>query len=264
MKIGFIGVGNMAQALIHGMRTAHADWQLFGFDVYAPSLERAAANDGLVALESAAAVVEKADIVVLAVKPQQYDSLLKEVSTRISKEQVIVTIAIGFDIARTQSYFAQPMKIVRAMPNTPALIGQGVSGLSYSTAVTDAEQEMVRAMFASCGTVVDISEAEFNIFGAVAGSLPAYVYIMTEALADAAVQYGLGRAASYQIISQAIAGSAAMVNATNIHPAQLKDQVCSPNGTTIAAVDALEREGFRHALMAAVQACMARTEELDK
>ncbi|WP_171014996.1 pyrroline-5-carboxylate reductase [Culicoidibacter larvae] len=264
MKIGFIGVGNMAQALIHGMRIEHAEWQLFGFDIYAPSLERAAANDGLIALSSAAEVIEKVDIVVLAIKPQQYDGLLKEISSSIRKEQIIVTIAIGFDIARTQSYFAEPMKIVRAMPNTPALIGQGVTGVSFSEAVTDAEHDAARTMFASCGTVVDITEAEFNIFGAVAGSLPAYVYIMTEALADAAVQYGLGRAASYEIISQAISGSAAMVNATNMHPAQLKDQVCSPNGTTIAAVDALEREGFRHALMAAVQACMTRTKELDK
>ncbi len=266
MKIGFIGAGNMASAIIKGMVTAKTTAPR---NIYVTDLEEDKVQSlqkiGIQAAKGNSAVVEQSDIVVIGVKPHIYPAVLQEISAVSGIEnKVLVSIAPGLSIQYIKSFFNAEVKIVRTMPNTPALIGEGMTVTSYAHPVTAGEFEAVNEMFKSVGEVQAISEQYMNEVVAVNGSSPAYVYMMIEAMADAAVMRGIARDVAYKMASQAVAGAAKMVLETGMHPGQLKDMVCSPGGTTIQAVYRLEKNGFRSSLMEAMEQCTERAIELGK
>ena len=253
MKLGFIGCGNMAKAMISGiLKGKLVDAQdVAAFDVYQSAVDAAQKEMGIKALASADDVVSFADIVVLAVKPQFYADVINGIKDKVGQNHVIVTIAPGQTLAKLQGMFGKPVKIVRAMPNTPALVGEGMSALCRSETVTEEELKTVRSLFDSFGKTETVAEYMMDA-----------VVMLIEAMADAAVMGGLPRSAAYTFAAQAVLGSAKMVLETGKHPGELKDMVCSPAGTTIEAVKVLEKDGFRSALIEAMDACIKKSKSL--
>ena len=264
MKLGFIGCGNMAKAMISGiLKGKRVDAQdVAALDVYQSAVDAAQKEMGIKALASADDVVSFADIVVLAVKPQFYADVINGIKDKVGQNHVIVTIAPGQTLAKLQGMFGKPVKIVRTMPNTPALVGEGMSALCRSETVTEEELKTVRSLFDSFGKTETVAEYMMDAVVAVAGSSPAYIFMLIEAMADAAVMGGLPRSAAYTFAAQAVLGSAKMVLETGKHPGELKDMVCSPAGTTIEAVKVLEKDGFRSALIEAMDACIKKSKSL--
>lgn len=264
LKIGFIGTGNMGSAMIAGIKKAHPTAQLYATDPNQAKLQAVAQQYHIESCSSLLAIAKTSHYIVVAVKPQSYDTVLTELRPHLTTQQIVITIAVGYLLSRAMHYLGHQTKIVRSMPNIPALVGAGMSAIVTNKNITDEEKKQSQTIFASFGKVLSLDEKYFDIFSAISGSLPAYICMMIEALSDAAVRHGLPRTQSYEVISQAILGSAKWVQVSGQHPALLKDQVCSPGGTTIAAVAALEKGGLRNTLNNAVNASMVRTKELSK
>lgn len=255
-KIGFIGMGNMGYAILKGLLKVYSNDSIIITDADRDKMNRVGGETSVKLAESNAECAKQAKYVVLAVKPQYYESVLDNISSEITRETVIISIAPGFTIDQLKEKLGADKRIVRAMPNTPALLGEGMTGVSYDEALFDEEEkETIRSFFTSFGRMQLVEERLINAVVCVSGSSPAYVYMFIEALADSAVKYGLPRATAYEMAAQTVLGSAKMVLETGIHPGALKDQVCSPGGTTIAAVSALEEHGFRSAVIKAADAC---------
>lgn len=266
MKIGFIGVGNMASAIIKGIIDAKIvdSGNIFASDLDNEKLKKLK-ELGVRISQSNLDLVCDSDIIIVAVKPNVYPSVLKEMAGVDGiQNKIIVSIAPGLSIQFLKSFFKCSVKIVRTMPNTPALIGEGMTVTCYQEPVTQEEFKMVNHIFRSVGAVETMSEKHMNQVVAVNGSSPAYVYMMIEAMADAAVMRGIPRNVAYTLAAQSVAGAAKMVLETGEHPGKLKDMVCSPGGTTIQAVYQLEKSGFRSALMKAMEKCTEKAIELGK
>jgi pyrroline-5-carboxylate reductase len=204
------------------------------------------------------------DILVLAVKPNMYSSVIEEIKSVVKEDVVIVTIAAGISISFIEKAFGRKIKVVRTMPNTPALVGEGVSAICHNDKITNEEQDEIVCIFKSFGTAELIDEKLMDAVPAVSGSSPAYVYMFIEALADGAVRDGIPRDKAYKMAAQAVLGAAKMVLETDVHPGKLKDNVCSPGGTTIEAVYTLEKNNFRGTVMEAMKACTDKTKEMSK
>ena len=200
-----------------------------------------------------------AQILVLAVKPQFYEQVIGEIKDAVNEEAVVLSIAPGKTLAWLEERFGRPLKYVRAMPNTPAQVGAGMAGISPCERVTEQELQAVQGIFRAFGRAEIVPEHLLDVVTGVSGSAPAYVFLFIEALADAAVAGGMPRAQAYTFAAQAVMGSARMALETGLHPAQLKDMVCSPGGTTIEAVRVLEEKGFRSAVIEAVLACIEKS-----
>ena len=204
-----------------------------------------------------------ADYVVLAVKPQYYDAVLSDIKDTVTKEKIIISIAPSVTIQDLKEKLGQDRRIVRAMPNTPALVGMGVTGVCYEAErFSEEERDTISQFFESFGSMELVEERLMNAVVCVSGSSPAYVYMFIEALADSAVKYGLPRDTAYRMAARTVMGSAEMVLETGEHPGKLKDMVCSPGGTTIAAVSALEECGFRNAVIKAADACFKKCTDM--
>lgn len=256
-SIGFIGMGNMGSAIMKGLLSHgfKAD-ALFFTDVDEAQREKATQETGVKGVPSNTECARRAAYLVLAVKPQYYGAVLQEIQPVVRAEQVIISIAPGKSIAYLKEALGQDKRIVRAMPNTPALLGEGMTGVCYQEEEFSAdEKEVIRRFFSSFGKMEVVEERLMDAVVCASGSSPAYVYLLIEALADGAVKCGLPRNKAYEMVAQTVLGSAKMVLETGKHPGELKDMVCSPGGTTIAAVAALEQWGFRNALMKATDAC---------
>lgn len=257
--IGFIGIGNMGYAMLNGARKNFEKEELTYTDVNQKRLEFIKEKTGIRYLQDCTTLVERCKYIVLAIKPQFYDTVLDNIKDKVRKEQVIISIAPGKTIESLKSKLGDDIRIVRAMPNTPALVNEGMSGICYSNNIfTEAEQSVVLKLFSSFGKYEIVSEQLMDAVVCASGSSPAYVYMFIEALADSAVKYGLPRDKAYTFVAQTVLGSAKMVLETGKHPAELKDQVCSPGGTTIAGVTALEEYGFRNAIMKASDSCFEK------
>lgn len=255
MKIGFIGGGNMGRAMIE------ASIKAFGIEniiVYAKSK-----NDSLKAefdiqiATDEATLAKVSDIIILATKPSCYDKILELIKSSI-KDQIIITIAPNFSLEMSERLLGKNTKIARAMPNTPASIKQGVSAICCNKNLNQNECKKVNEIFASFGLVFELEESKFAAFTAIAGSLPAYVFMFIEAVADGGVLNGISRKMAYDIIAASVAGSANLMLKSSKNPSVLKDEICSPSGTTIEAVKELENGGFRAALINAVDACVKK------
>ena len=258
-KVGFIGCGNMTSAIIGGLK-AHAGIdasEIIAADASETARAKAADALGICTTGTNTEVSTQADVLFLSVKPQFYETVIAEIQPTLPAGQIIVTIAPGKTLAWLGERLGQ-VKIVRTMPNTPALVGEGITGVCKNELVTEEEFTYVLKLLSSFGLAEAIPESLMDAVVSVSGSSPAYVFLFIEAMADAAVADGMPRAQAYKFAAQAVLGSAKMVLETGKHPAELKDMVCSPAGTTIEAVRVLEEKGFRGAVMDAMKACTAK------
>lgn len=264
MKIGFIGCGNMAKAMIGGIirNGLYQKDEIIAADHSEDAIKQAQAGLGVNIANSNCEVVEKAEIVVLSVKPQFYEAVIHEISSSVKPSQLIITIAPGKTLAWLGETFGKPVKVVRAMPNTPAMVGEGIAGLCCNELVTKAEMDTACSVFNAFGKGEVVPERLMDVVVSVSGSSPAYVFLFIEAMADAAVADGMPRAQAYTFAAQAVLGSAKMVLETGKHPGELKDMVCSPAGTTIEAVRVLEQKGFRSSVIEAMKACTEKSRSL--
>lgn len=255
-KTGFIGTGNMGYAILKGLLKIYSQDELMITDANKDKRKQVSQETGVAAAEDNETLAKSVKYIVLAVKPQYYGAVLKDIAPVVTKEQVIISIAPGITIDDLKKELGDDKRIVRAMPNTPALIGEGMTGVCYDRQLfTEEEEKEIHTFFSSFGKMRIVEECLINAVVCVSGSSPAYVYMFIEALADSAVKYGLPRDTAYEMAAQAVAGSAKMVLETGKHPGELKDMVCSPAGTTIEAVRVLEEKGFRSAVIEAMKAC---------
>lgn len=263
-RIGFIGAGQMATALANGFIRAGlttAD-RLLAADVAEGARQRFTASTGGTTTADNALVFDRSDLIVLAVKPQQMAGVAAGLRGKIDPSRLLVSIAAGIRLASLAEWFGQQLRIVRVMPNTPCLIGQGVCAYSLGQHATPEDGALVGQLLASLGSAWPVEEKLLDAVTGLAGSGPAFVYVIIEALSDAGVRIGLPRAMAAAMAAETVRGAAQMVLTTNEHPAVLKDRVASPGGTTIAGLKALESGGIRAALMAAVEAATQRSVEL--
>lgn len=263
-KLGFIGCGNMARAMMGGVLGAGLlkPAQVCASNRSAAALQEASEKLKICTVQSNLEAASNCEVLVLSVKPQQYPAVIAEIADAVPDETVIVTIAPGFTLNRLEELFGKKRKLVRTMPNTPALVREGMTAVCPGEAVTPEELENVRRLLDAFGRSEVVGENMMDAVVAVSGSSPAYVYMMIEAMADAAVMGGMPRAKAYAFAAQAVYGSAKMVLETGLHPGALKDMVCSPAGTTIEAVGVLEKEGFRSSVIEAMRACMNKSKSM--
>ena len=255
-KIGFIGMGNMGYAMLKGALTMVAPEEIIFSCPDMEKCKRISADTGVRYAESNAECANNAKYIVLAVKPQNYETVLRNIHDIVTEQHVIISIAPGITIDAIKKNLGANIRVVRAMPNTPALVGEGMTGISYNAPdFSFEERDQIEAFFNSFGKVVVVNENLMSGIVCASGSSPAYVYMFIEALADSVVKYGIPRQDAYKLVAQTVLGSAKMVLETGEHPAALKDKVCSPGGTTIQGVAALEECGFRNALMKATDKC---------
>jgi pyrroline-5-carboxylate reductase len=264
--VGFIGSGNMGQAMIGGIIKSGMveSGNIIVSDLDENKLDYILTEYKTQVTKDSVKLVEHADVIVLAVKPNIYEAVLNQIKEHIDDTKVIVSIAPGKTMEYFEGILGEKAKVVRAMPNTPALVGEGMAAICKNRNVTPAEMTFIRHIFESFGEAEEVNEYLFDSVTAVSGSSPAYVFMFIEALADGAVLGGMPRDKAYKFAAQAVLGSAKMVLETGKHPGELKDMVCSPGGTTIEAVAELEEKGLRNAVISAVKRCMKKSKEMSK
>ena len=264
--IGFIGGGNMASAIIGGLLSSGLSDKehIIASARTTKTVDRLKETYGIQASTENIEISSNADLLFLAVKPNMFADVIPEIRDTVKENAIIVSIAAGQPIDRIESLFGKPVKLIRVMPNTPALVGAAMSALCKNKNVTDEEIAEVQEIFNSFGESEVISEHLMDTVIGVSGSSPAYVYMFIEAMADAAVADVMPRTQAYKFAAQSVLGSAKMVLETGKHPGELKDAVCSPGGTTIEAVAALEKNGFRSAVIEAQRACVKKSIEMSK
>lgn len=266
MKIGFIGSGNMGSAIIGGIINAKIaePKSIIVSDINQSGLDLINNKYGVSVTTDNNKVAKEANILFLCIKPQVLYSVIDEIKNEISENTLVVSIVAGQSIESITNAFRSKIKLIRVMPNTPALVGAGMAALTPNENVLPEETDIVLDIFNSFGKGEVVSEHLMDAVTAVSGSSPAYVFMMIEAMADAAVIGGMPRNQAYTFAAQAVMGSAKMVIETGKHPAELKDMVCSPAGTTIDAVAILERDGFRNSIIEAMKGCINKSKELGK
>lgn len=262
-QIGFIGMGNMGYAMLKGALNEFSSSEIIFACPDKARCEAVSNETGVQSVDSNAECANNAKYIILAVKPQMYDTVLKNIHDIVTDEHVIISIAPGISIESVTNSLGGAVRVVRAMPNTPALVGEGMTGVSYdSKSFTLEEREVIHRFFKSFGRMNVLPENLMSAVTCASGSSPAYVFMFIEALADSVVQYGMPRNKAYEMVAQTVLGAAKMVLETEEHPAQLKDNVCSPGGTTIKAVAALEENGMRNALIQATNACYEKCTQI--
>ncbi|GHT41440.1 pyrroline-5-carboxylate reductase [Planctomycetales bacterium] len=265
-KIGFIGTGHMARALAQGFLKTHTltSEQLFGFDVNPEAAQRYVAQTGGKSVDSIKELVASSDVVFIAVKPQQMGEVLRSLGSLRAHgfNPLWVTIAAGMPIKTYLKDIGNTARLIRVMPNAPCLVGAGVSGFCVSEGTTPNDVKLATDLLNTVGIAVQFPERQLDAVAGLSGSGPAYVYLMIEALADGGVKMGLSREHALELATHTVFGSAKVVLETGTHPGVLKDKVCSPRGTTISGIHALERSAFRSTVIDAVEAATKRSKEI--
>lgn len=263
-KIGFIGCGNMGSAMVGGLVNS-------GFSSPSNIIVSTRTEESAKLIQEKynvnvttnnEEVVKNSDVIFLAVKPNMYAKVIGELRKDLLQEKLIITIAAGITISDMEALISDKARIIRTMPNTPALVGEGMSAICPNNNVLYEELKLVIDMYNSFGECVELEEKDFHGFIALCGSSPAYVFIFIEAMADAAVKLGMPRKKAYRMAAQSVLGSAKMVLDTEQHPGELKDMVCSPSGTTIDAVVELEKQGFRNSIIEAMIKCADKSKSM--
>lgn len=255
-KVGFLGAGKMAAALASGFIKAglvRGD-EIIASDLYQGARDQFKSATGCTVTAFNPDVVEKAKIIFVAVKPDQVNDVLKEISPKFTEKHLLVSIAAGVTLARLESNLPPGSKVIRVMPNTPALVGESASGFGLGKNASGEDAALVTKYLSSVGVAMQVKETLLDAVTGLSGSGPAYAYLMIEALSDGGVAAGLPRETSTKLAAQTLLGAAKMVLETGLHPGALKDMVTSPGGTTIEGVHQLEKGGVRAALMNAVRA----------
>ncbi|MDR3567276.1 MAG: pyrroline-5-carboxylate reductase [Syntrophobacteraceae bacterium] len=265
-SIGFIGGGNMAEALIRGLISASlfSAERVFAFDVLYSRLEYLKKEFAIHGSKDIAELARSSSIIVLAVKPQSISDVLDTLSGHLLHKPLILSIAAGVALGTLEKRLPEKTAIVRVMPNAPALVQQAASALSRGRAVSQDQMEMSLALFRAVGKAVEIDEKLMNAVTGLSGSGPAYVLLMIEALIDSGVLMGLPRQAAKELVVQTVAGTCRLLETSGKHPAELRDVVTSPGGTTIHGLQVLESYSTRAAFMECVEAATKRSEELGK
>lgn len=264
--VGFIGSGNMGRAIMGGMIAAglYAPSQILASAKTKETVEKIEKELGIVVTTDNTEVARKADILFLAVKPGVFATVIPQIRDVCKEGQVVVSIAAGQTLASITDLFGRQIKLVRSMPNTPALVGEAMSAVTPNEKISPEELQEVMAIFESFGKAEIVPETMMDAVVGVSGSSPAYVYMFIEAMADAAVADGMPRKQAYKFAAQSVLGAAKMVLETGEHPGVLKDAVCSPGGTTIAAVAELEKSGLRSSVIEAQRACVQKSRDMSK
>lgn len=262
-KLGIIGAGNMSTAIINGVILSDI---LKPSDIFVSDIDTKKLSElkkfKINIENSNIELAKNCDVIILAVKPTIYETVLNEIKEFNNK--IFVSIAPGISISFIKEILGENAKVVRTMPNTPSMVQMGMTVLCYKKPVTKDEFDSVLEIFNAIGLTQELDEKLLNSVVAVNGSSPAYVYMMIEAMADAACKNGIPRDIAYKLSAQSVMGSAKMVLETKEHPARLKDNVCSPGGTTIEAVNCLEEKGFRASIIEAMDKCTKKANMLSK
>jgi len=263
MKLGFLGCGKMATALVGGVVEAGVcpAKSVFVYDCVPVASAALAQKTGVTVAVDAAELVATVEAIVLCVKPADALAALRALGDALS-EKLVISIVAGLSLAKLEAAAGAKARVVRVMPNTPALIHQGAAAFATGSTATPEDAALVSMIFSAVGRAVQVKEALMDAVTGLSGSGPAYVYLVIEALADGGVLMGLPRDLALQLAAQTVAGAAGMVLSTGLHPAALKDQVTSPGGTTIAGLEELEANGVRSAFLSAVRAATERSRQL--
>lgn len=264
-RIGFVGAGNMAEAMIRGVLDAglFTPADLIASDLSEELLKRLHRSYGISVTRNNREVVREAEVVILGVKPMSVDAVLAEVKSEL-KKKVLVSIAAGIPLSRLAAGLEREAKIIRVMPNAPAQVQAGATVLSPGKGVEEGSLSLVRSIFDSIGKTWVLEERYLDAVTGLSGSGPAFVFVMIEALSDGGVKCGLSREVALALAAQTVFGAAKMMQQSGEHPARLKDYVASPGGTTIAGLHQLEAGKVRAAYMAAVETATRRSEELGR
>jgi pyrroline-5-carboxylate reductase len=263
-RIGFLGAGQMAEALIRGWLQAGVSTpdKIIASDVMAARRELLGREWGIATTAENREVARQGDLLILAVKPHLVVPVLEEIREDVRPDHLVVSIAAGVPLRVIEAHLPAATRAIRVMPNTPCLVGAAAAGFARGSHATDEDEQTVQILLDAVGRGLALEERLLDAVTGLSGSGPAFVYVIIEALADGGVRMGLPRSAAQLLAAQTVLGAARMVLETGQHPAQLKDAVASPGGTTIAGLQALERGGLRAALMDAVQAATLRSQEL--
>lgn len=264
--IGFLGVGNMGGAILRGYAaglTGSSDApQLLAYRRSTDKLDALCKETGAKAAESVTDLVKRSDVLVLGIKPYQFEELMPEITAAFTQGKLLVSMAAGITISYLTGYVGEDAKIVRIMPNTPAMVGEAITAVSRNANVGDEEFEAVMEIFRAIGRAEEVDEDLIHCVIGVSGSSPAYTYMYIEALINAAVRHGMPAEKARVFAAQAVLGAAKMVLEGEESPEQLRINVCSPNGTTLKAVDVLMEKDFRGIVEEAFDAAVARSKEM--
>ena len=263
-KVGFVGCGNMGSSMVGGLIKSgflKADNIIISTKTESSAKKLEEQFQVITTLDSKV-VAKEAEIIILAVKPFMYKAIIDEIKSELTKDKLIITVAAGITIGNMEEWLGDDFKIIRTMPNTPALVGQAMSAVCPNKNISKDELDYCFKIFESFGECVQLDEKDFHGFTALCGSSPAYVFMFIEAMADGAVKLGIPRAKAYKMAAQSVLGSAKMVLETGKHPGELKDMVCSPGGTTIDAVVELEKLGFRNSVIQAIDKCAEKSKNM--
>jgi pyrroline-5-carboxylate reductase len=265
-RLGFVGCGNMGEALVKGLVEASvvpADLILV-FDTRTERLADLDRRYGVRCAKSNVELVREADVVVLAVKPQIMAPVLGEISSSLSRRQLVVSIAAGISTATIRAGAGKDLRLIRVMPNTPALVLAGATAIAKGKDLEAGDLETAEEIFGAVGKVVVLDEELMDAVTGLSGSGPAYVAVVIESLADGGVKMGLDRLTAMTLATQTVLGAAKLLLETNLHPGALKDMVSSPGGTSIAGIAALEEGGIRTTFIKAVERATLRSRELGR
>ena len=264
LSLGFLGAGKMATALALGLIKAGlaSPKRIVASDIYAEARAHFAEATGAAVTTANAQVVEETQVLFLVVKPGQIAELLSEIRPLIQPRHLVVSIAAGIKLEQLESLLPEGTRVIRVMPNTPALVGAGASAFARGTSATKEDGALAAKLLEAVGIACEVKEPLLDAVTGLSGSGPAYGFIMIEALSDGAVAAGLPRDIATRLAAQTLLGAAKMVLETGMHPGALKDMVCSPGGTTIEAVHELEKAGVRAGLMNAVRAASEKSKKL--
>ena len=263
-RIAFIGAGNMASALIQGLiaaRTCPAD-RIIASDVSEPALEALASRHGVRTIADNGAAAREADVVVLSTKPQVFATVLPQLAPHVDSSKLVLSIAAGIPIALIEGQLGAGVRVVRAMPNTPALVGAGATAIAAGTHARAEDTEVAEAIFRSVGSVERVPEALMDAVTGLSGSGPAYVFLVIEALIAGGVRMGLPEPTAAALVAQTVLGAAKLLVQSGESPAELRRKVTSPGGTTAAGLEQLEQAGLRAGIAEAVRAATERGREL--
>ena len=262
MNIGIIGIGNMGGAILKGLVESQFmnGENINVFEINKMAIKKIKHNINVFSNEIE--LVRNSDIIVLAIKPNLMSQVLEKIKVVLDDSKIVLSIAAGISIDYIEKIIGKDKKIVRTMPNTPAQVLEAMTAVSFNDRIDENDKYLITRILECFGKSVEIEEKLMHVYTGISGSLPAYVYMFVEALADGAILEGMPREKAYEIISQTILGSAKILLDTKKHPGQLKDEVTSPGGTTIEAIRVLENGKFRGTVIEAVKACTEKSKKM--
>lgn len=265
MSIGFIGCGNMAKAIIGGIIGSgnFDNKSIYVYDINKDALKAAETKFGFNSCISEEEAVKNSDVVILAVKPNVLESVLKKISSELkNKSALLISIAAGKNIGFINNALNNDNRVIRVMPNINATVGKAMSAYTANTFATEADKALCEKIFNSIGKTIELEEKHFSVFGAIAGCAPAFSYMYIDSLARAAVKNGMDKKTALTVAAQTVLGSAEMILESDAHPWELVDRVCSPGGTTIEGVTSLQKDGFESAVQNAVDRAIEKDSKL--